>query len=51
MPRRKSQTAKEQADRFKREAQKRIDHGLPSTDDADAAVDAMIQKNIEDHGA
>lgn len=51
MPKRKNLTPAEQAEKFRLAAQKRINSGLPSSDDADAAVDAMIRKNINDHGA
>lgn len=51
MPKRKSQTQEEQTERFRREAQKRIDSGQLSVTDADAAIDEMIRKNIRDHGA
>ena len=51
MPKRKNQTQEEQAERFRREAQKRLDNGQLSVADADAAIDEMIQKNIRDHGA
>jgi hypothetical protein len=51
MPKRKKLTPAEQAEKFRLAAQKRIDSGLPSSDDADAAIDAMIRKNLKDHGA
>jgi hypothetical protein len=51
MPKRKNRTAAEQAERFRSAAQKRIDAGMLSVADADDAVDAMIAKNIKDHGA
>ena len=51
MPKRKQLTPAEQAEKFRLAAQKRIDSGLLSTDDADAAVDAMIRQNLKDHGA
>ena len=51
MPKRKSQTFEEQAERFRREAEKRIAAGLPSIDDADAAVDERIRRNIQEQGA
>ena len=51
MPKRKPLTSAEQTEKFRFAAQKRIDSGLLSSDDADAAVDAMIRKNIKDHGA
>jgi hypothetical protein len=51
MPKRKSLTAEQQAAKFRAEAERRKSVGLPSIDEADAAIDAMIRKNIEDHGA
>lgn len=51
MPKRKKLTSAEQAEKFRLAAQKRIDSGLLSPDDADAVVDAMIRKNLKDHGA
>ena len=51
MPKAKTRTRDEQLERFRREAQKRFDSGQLSIPDADAAVDAMIRKNIEDYGA
>ena len=51
MPKRKSQTAAEQNERFRREEQNRAAAGLPSIAEADEAVDAMIRKNIKDYGA
>lgn len=44
-------TTKEQREAFEREAQRRLDAGLPSLTDADAAMDEMVRKNIEEHGA
>jgi hypothetical protein len=51
MPKHKSLTPEEQAEKFRLAADKRLKGGLLSTDAADAAVDAMIRKNIKDHGA
>ena len=51
MPKRKSLTPAEQAEKFRLAAQKRRDAGMLSVEDADAAVDAMIAKNIKDYGA
>ena len=51
MPKRKNLTQAEQEQRFREEEKKRIDAGMLSSDDADAAVDAMIRKNIKDYGA
>lgn len=51
MPKRKKLTSAEQAEKFRLAAQKRIDSGLLSPHDADAVVDAMIRKNLKDHGA
>ena len=51
MPKRKKPTLEEQTERFREEEQKRIDAGMLSMPDADAAVDAMIRKSIKDHGA
>ena len=51
MPKRKSLTAAEQAQKFRDEAAVRKNNGLPSIAEADDAVDAMIKKNIRDYGA
>ena len=51
MPKRKSLTPAEQAEKFRVAAQKRRDAGMLSIEDADAAVDALIAKNIKDYGA
>ena len=51
MPRRKSLTAAEQAEKFRLAAKKRIDSGMLSVADAEDAVDAKIAKNIRDYGA
>ena len=51
MPKRKSLTAPEQAQKFRDEAKRRESAGLPSIAEADDAVDAMIRKNIRDYGA
>ena len=51
MPKRKSLTAAEQAEKFRLAAKKRTDSGIPSVADADAAMDAKIAKNIRDFGA
>lgn len=51
MPRKKpGMTPEEQSEAFKREAQRRIDAGELSPTEADAALDALIRKNIRDHG-
>ena len=51
MPKRKSLTAAEQAEKFRLAAKKRADAGIPSVADADADVDAKIARNIRDYGA
>lgn len=51
MAKRKSLTPAEQAEKFRLAAEKRRDAGRPSVEDADAAIDAMIAKNIKDYGA
>ena len=51
MPKRKSLTAEEQAQKFRDAAAVRKQNRLPSLAEADAAVDEMIRKNIRDHGA
>ena len=51
MPKRKSLTPEQQAEKFRDEAAKRRNAGLPSIAEADEAVDAMIRKNIRDYGA
>ena len=51
MPKRKLLTAEQQAEKFRQEAARRKSDGLPSIAEAEAAVDAMIRKNIEDYGA
>ena len=51
MPKRKSLTPAEQAEKFRLAAKKRADHGMPSVADADAEMDAKIAQNIRDHGA
>jgi hypothetical protein len=52
MPRMKPRmTAKEQREAFEREAQRRIDAGLPSIKDNDAAMDELVRKSLRDHGA
>ena len=51
MPKRKSLTREEQAEKFRLAEEKRLRGGLLSTDEADAAVDAMIRKNIQERGA
>ena len=51
MPRHKPMTANQQAAKFREEAARRKSVGLPSIAEADDAVDAMIKKNIRDHGA
>ena len=44
-------TAQEQKEAFEREAQRRIDAGLLSAKDSDAAIDDLVRKSIRDHGA
>lgn len=51
MPKRKSLTAAEQAEKFRLAAKKRADAGMPSTAEADAALDERIARNIREHGA
>jgi len=51
MPKMKSLTFAEQSQKFRDEAARRKSVGLPSIAEADAAVDAMIRKDIDDHGA
>ncbi|QIK96125.1 hypothetical protein G7076_06385 [Sphingomonas sp. HDW15A] len=51
MPKRKSLTPAEQAEKFRLAAKKRTDAGMPSVADADDAMDAKIAKNIRDYGA
>ena len=51
MPKRKALTAAEQAQKFRDEAEMRKNKGLPSMAEDEAAVDAMIRKNIQDYGA
>lgn len=51
MPKRKTQTPAEQAERFRLKEKKRVDAGMLPADDQDAAIDAMIRKNIQDFGA
>jgi hypothetical protein len=51
MPKRKSLTPAEQAEKFTLAAEKRRKAGIPSIAEADNAIDAMIAKNIKDHGA
>ena len=51
MPKRKNLTAEEQHERFRAEEKRRVDAGMLSSDDEDAAIDAMIKKNIRDYGA
>ena len=51
MPKRKSLTPAEQAEKFRLAAKKRADTGRPSEADADAAMDERIAKSIKDHGA
>ena len=51
MPKRKSLTAEEQAQKFRDAAAVRKQNGLPSLAEADKAVDEMIRKNIRDYGA
>lgn len=51
MPKRKSLTAEEQHERFRAEEEKRVKAGMLGKDDQDAAIDAMIRKNIERYGA
>jgi flavin reductase (DIM6/NTAB) family NADH-FMN oxidoreductase RutF len=51
MPKHKSLTAEQQANKFRDAAAKRKSAGLPTIAEAEAAVDARIKKNIQDHGA
>ena len=51
MPKRKSLTPAEQAEKFRLATQKRADSGMQSVADAEAEMDARIAKNIRDHGA
>lgn len=51
MPKRKSLTPAEQAQKFLDQAAVRKQNGLPSHAEADRAVDEMIRKNIRDYGA
>ena len=51
MPRHKPLTPAEQSQKFLDQAAKRQSAGLPSIAESDAAIDAMIKKNIEVHGA
>jgi hypothetical protein len=51
MPKRKSLTPAEQAEKFRLAAKKRADAGMLSVEDADAAMDAKIAQNIKDYGA
>ena len=51
MPKRKTMTAEEQAEQFRLKEEKRVKAGMLPADDQDAAIDAMIAKNIKDHGA
>jgi hypothetical protein len=51
MAKRKSLTPTEQAEKFRDEAERRRKVGLPTIEEASAAVDAMIRQNIRDHGA
>jgi hypothetical protein len=51
MPKHKSLTPAEQAEKFRLAAKKRIDSGMLSIAAADDAVDAKIAKNIKDYGA
>ena len=51
MPKRKSLTPAEQAEKFRLAAKKRADHGMPSVADADADMDERIARNIKDYGA
>ncbi|HET9354533.1 MAG TPA: hypothetical protein VFO42_00040 [Sphingomicrobium sp.] len=51
MPKRKSLTAAEQVEKFRLAAKKRADAGIPSVADADEAIDALVAKNVRDHGA
>jgi hypothetical protein len=51
MRKRKPLTAEQQAEKFRNAAAVRKQNGLPSLAEADAAVDAMIKKNLRDHGA
>ncbi len=52
MPRAKPRmTAEEQAEEFKRGAQKRLENGQPSVAEEEDALDAMVRRSIKLHGA
>jgi hypothetical protein len=51
MPKRKTMTAAEQAEQFRLKEEKRVKAGMLPSEDQDAAIDAMIRKNIKDYGA
>jgi hypothetical protein len=51
MPKTRTLTAEQQAEKFRLAAEKRAKGGLPSTAQADADVDDMIRQNIRDYGA
>lgn len=52
MPRRrKALTPEEQAEKFRLAAKKRADAGMLSIEEADAAMDEKIAKNIRERGA
>ena len=52
MPKRKAPlSAADQRKRHEDELQRRLDAGEPSPAEAEARLDAMIRKSIEDHGA
>ncbi len=51
MPKRKNpETPEQQSERFRREAQKRLDADELNPTEADAAIDRMIRENIKRHG-
>lgn len=51
MPRPKRLTPAEQAEKFRLATKKRADAGIPSVADCEEAIDALIARNIRDHGA
>ncbi len=50
-PKKNPETQAEQSKRFKRDARKLIKSGDFDPEKADAAVDALVRKNLKDHGA
>ena len=52
MPKKKARmTAKEQAEGFRREAQRRADAGQPTRAEAEDALDESVRRSIRLHGA